>query len=102
MLSLASGQAMRRREFIVLVRRVSWLPTLVADLIQRKVAVIVTGATPVTRAYPDAWRKEPFLLQFRIWARRRHDRLRVRWGRRLAHAAEWGRAGKQEDKPGES
>ena len=26
------------------------LPTLVADLIQRKVAVIVTGATPVTRA----------------------------------------------------
>jgi putative ABC transport system substrate-binding protein len=28
----------------------SRLPTLVADLIQRKVAVIVTGATPVTRA----------------------------------------------------
>ena len=37
------------------------LPTLVADLIQRKVAVIVTGATPVTRAAKAATTTVPIV-----------------------------------------
>ncbi len=38
------------------------LPTLVADLIQRKVAVIVTGATPVTRAAKAASTTVPIVF----------------------------------------
>ena len=40
----------------------SQLPTLVADLIQRKVAVIVTGATPVTRAAKAASTTVPIVF----------------------------------------
>ena len=38
------------------------LPALVADLIQRKVAVIVTGATPVTRAAKAASTTVPIVF----------------------------------------
>ena len=40
----------------------SRLPTLVADLIQRKAAVIVTGATPVTRAAKAASTTVPIVF----------------------------------------
>ena len=56
------------------------LPTLVADSIQRKVAVIVTGATPVTRAAKAATPTIPIVFVIGRHGRR-PDELRIQFFR---------------------